>query len=291
MVKDVRIISEVVRDGAEIVTGDKLAEVRIEYPIQDIRETKFQDVFKVGEVGMTHNYKQFKHIKGNRYINHVNLRKLIASMKEEQLKVPVIINELGQVVDGAHRVMACEELGLPVYFIVIHGYRIEQVIRANTTNAVWTRRDFLNTCIGQGKEEYKKFEEIRGRYGVTINDLIKVFAQVQGTPYAQAGRDFEQGKFQCNGEGLVLQFLDALQDFEFFPESHKTAFIQAFARVYAREGYDHERMKKKIATREHVFKKMLSIDEYIALLCNQVYSYGANRDGIYYSVDSKRFHY
>lgn len=46
-----------------------------------------------GNIMVTENYDMFKKIGGNRKINKSNYSKIVKSMKEEQLIIPIVVNE------------------------------------------------------------------------------------------------------------------------------------------------------------------------------------------------------
>lgn len=52
-----------------------------------------KDVTIYGNIMETKEYSMFKQIKGNRKINKANYAKIVNSMKEEQLVIPIVVNE------------------------------------------------------------------------------------------------------------------------------------------------------------------------------------------------------
>ena len=49
-------------------------------------------------------------------------------------------------------------------------------------------------------------------------------------------------------------------------------------------------MVKKYNTYYPNLTKQSTVDEYLSVLCNKIYSYGTTKDPIYYSSESKKFH-
>ena len=96
-----------------------------------------------GNIMMTENYDMFKKIGGNRKLNKTNYAKIVKSMKEEQLIIPIVVNERYEIIDGQHRFQACEDLGKPVYFYMVRGYGLEQVKRANIASSNWKKENYL----------------------------------------------------------------------------------------------------------------------------------------------------
>lgn len=243
-----------------------------------------------GNIMQTTNYDMFKLMKGNRSINKYNYSKLLTSMREEHLVIPIVVNESYEIIDGQHRYMASKELGKPIYYFMVRGYGLDQVKRANVVSINWKKKDYLEMFVSDSKHEYKEFEEIKDIYDLNINILLKIFALVQKKQVNRLGYEFEDGTFTLEGKEEVLAFLDALEDFNFFKFYKSSSFITAFIRLYFRNEYEHEKMKSKLISHKSALEKRSTSDEYLALLCNRIYSFGVSKNPIYYSSESGKFH-
>lgn len=243
-----------------------------------------------GNIMVTENYDMFKKIGGNRKINKANYAKIVKSMKEEQLIIPIVVNERYEIIDGQHRFTACKDLGKPVYFYMVRGYGLDQVKRANIASSNWKKENYLDMFVAEGNEIYKEFEEIKERYDLNISNLLKIFAIVQEKQSARVGYEFENGTFALDGKMEVLRFLTALEDFNFFKFYKSNNFLIAFTRLYFKSEYDHDKMKTKLITHRNSLEKRSTSDEYLVLLCNRIYSFGVTKNPIYYSSESKKFH-
>lgn len=75
-------------------------------------------------VQQTQEYDKFSLLSANRDISKGHVQSLKASI--EKLgniteKVPIIVNQNLEIIDGQHRFQALKELGLPVFYIVADG--------------------------------------------------------------------------------------------------------------------------------------------------------------------------
>ena len=68
---------------------------------------------KVTEIRETNNYDIFKNMLGNRELKDKNYKKLMRSINEKQLIIPILVNEKFEIIDGQHRFSACKSLGKP----------------------------------------------------------------------------------------------------------------------------------------------------------------------------------
>lgn len=242
-------------------------------------------------VMISKNYELFKFMEGNRKINSSNLSQIMASMKEKQLVIPITVNEKFEIIDGQHRYTACRELNLPVYFIIERGYNIEDVIRANVNGGrKWFDADYLNKYCLLGDDRYLEIKSMTENFDITINDFIRLMSTIQGKKATALKREFREGRVDLNGIQMLVRFLMALEDFKPFKHYKKSNFILAFSKLYFREDYDHEHMIKRLGSNIHNLIKQGTSDEYLSLICNKIYSYGATKNPIYYSSESKKFH-
>lgn len=244
----------------------------------------------IGQVYKTFDYNQFKRIDGNRLINNKNYSKLVNSMKEEQLFIPILVNEKMEIIDGQHRFAAAKELGLPIFYIVKEGYGINEVKKANMVGSNWTKADFLDMYITNGNEVYIQFNEISKAYNIKINNLIKLFAYVQGLNQKIAAKNFEEGTLNINGKEIILEYLEAFKDFAFFDCWRTRQFNAAFMKLYFHPSYNHARMKEKLALRSTALVKKSTIAEYLQLLTKDIYSYQSQKNNLYYDAETERFY-
>jgi predicted nucleic acid-binding protein len=239
----------------------------------------------------TTNYDMFKFMEGNRAINSTNLKQIIESMKEKQLIIPITVNEKFEVIDGQHRLSACKYLGLPVYFIIEKGYDIEDVIRANVNGGrKWYDVDYLNKYCLLKDDRYLEVRKLTLDFDITINDFIKILSIIQNKKTTVVKREFREGKISLDGISVLISFLVSLETFKTFKLYKRGNFIVAFSKLFFREDYDHNYMVKKYKTYYPNLTKQTSVDEYLSVLCNKIYSYGTTKNPIYYSSESKKFH-
>lgn len=245
-----------------------------------------------GTVYSTMDYYKFKSIKGNRHINSRNYIKLTKSMEEEQLIIPIIVNDNYEIIDGQHRFMCAKNLGLPVYYLMVNGYSINQVKRANLVSSNWTKEDYLNMHITDGIESYEKFKNLLVQSKLNISDLIKLYAVAQNKNSSQLSYEFETGSFVDEGTEKVENFLICLEDFDYYKNYKQQSFVGAFLKLFTYPTFDIERMREKSKTRQSVLESLNSgtLDDYLNILCNKMYSFGPTKKPIYYDVNTKRFY-
>lgn len=244
------------------------------------------------QIYSTTDYSKFKFISSNRNINILSYNKLLKSMKEQQLIIPICVNESFEVIDGQHRLKAEKELGLPVYYYIAEGYSVSEMKRANLVSSNWKKDDFLNAYINENNENYLTFNLLKTTYDIGTTDLIRIIARVKRTISSDLGQSFEEGEFIITDEEekKVEQFLMDLQDFKFFKEYNKSKFLSAFLQLYFYPLYRPEIMKEKLVKRSFALTHQLNRDQYLSILANQIYSFGGTANNIYYDEKRKKLY-
>lgn len=243
-------------------------------------------------VYISKDYDKFTFLDANRKLNKANLKKLMNSMKEEQLIIPIIVNEKLQIIDGQHRFTSEKELQLPVYYIVINGYGLDQVKRANTVGVNWTKEDFLQTYIKEENENYIALEELKKDHGLQIGTILKLFSAFNNQTDEFINRKFKEGEFEV-GEHLtgIRYFCSQLELFSTYKDYKANSFILAFLKLYLNDDFDLRQMEKQAKWIGQFEPKGRSQEYLLEELCKQVYSYRLNKqeNQLYYSRELKRF--
>ena len=111
----------------------------------------------------TYDYSMFKDLLGNRIIRDNHVTEIRNSMAKNHLANIVIINEFGMIIDGQHSVYAAAELGLPVNYIVMKGYGVEEVAILNTNTSNWKEIDFIqqkSDLYDAGAHEFEAYRKV-----------------------------------------------------------------------------------------------------------------------------------
>lgn len=119
---------------------------------------------KINEVYETKDYNQFKLLRNNRDISKKHVNKLMKSMKERRLISPILINELGEIIDGQHRFEAQRLLGTPVPYIIQKGYKEKEAQILNINTANWTLNMWVKFYCKEGIEDYKIYKDFKKKY-------------------------------------------------------------------------------------------------------------------------------
>lgn len=229
---------------------------------------------RYGEILSTTEYGLFHKLLGNRKIDEHHVMRLMDSMSQKQLIVPIIVNENLEIIDGQHRFEACRRLGLPIFYIGIEGYRLEECHILNANNRTYSIRDFLEGYAQLGYDEYKKVKEFSTKYPFLSLHLCQIY--LTGGVRKDKQSDFKSGNFKISDYSLACLWAERTFDFQQYSLKFFTNrnFNTALLRFYRHPKYDHKRMLQKIAYASGMLKHQPKEKLFVENLC-ELYNFKA----------------
>ena len=191
----------------------------------------------------TFNYSQFKKIKGNREINDRHVNALIKSIEEKGLIInPAIVNEKMEIVEGQHRLAACEILNLPFYYYVVQGSGINEVTILNQNRKNWGFTEWMNRYASYNNMEYKIYKSLYEKWGFDHWSTIFLLCRTKGYRSRAGLKDkFYSGTLKIETLEEGKKWAKRIMDVEPYYKNYKRrAFIQAMIRVFHDKSYDHK---------------------------------------------------
>lgn len=123
------------------------------------------DIGKDFKVGSTRDYEMFKFLDTNRPPNDRMVKKLMESIKEHGVQIPIIVNTEKFIVDGQHRFWALRNLRYEVPYIVTKTWKSdEQTIEINNTGKKWTAMDYANYASESGNLDVGEAMKIAAKW-------------------------------------------------------------------------------------------------------------------------------
>ena len=171
----------------------------------------FNDGRQSNVVYVTRNYQMFNFSKFNR---NVFLSPEFLKQAELGFVSPIIVNENMTVIDGQHRLSACQQLGLPVEYIIKEGLDEDDIVRMNTVQRPWKLINYIEAYANEGKEEYVKLLNL-----INTKDYyqsVAVIAQIACNTNAPRGmiKDIQEGNFKFHNYNKTVEFLAYLRLFK-----------------------------------------------------------------------------
>jgi hypothetical protein len=216
-----------------------------------------------GTVQKTTNYGLFNYIDSNRTISKPHVQHLIDSFEKNPTLVqtrPILVNENMEVIDGQHRLQACQTLHLPVYYMVAQGTDIESAQLMNALQKGWGIMDYARSYAMSGKQDYKRFLQLHEEYPIAVSLLIR---------FSDSGRKnrlgvrFKRGEYTLREDMNVVEAqLQMLEDFsECLPFWRDYNFGMAVYQIINIPNYNHEHMIARLTDRP--IKRQASLTDYL----------------------------
>lgn len=221
-------------------------------------------------------YDMFKTLESNRSIKPLHLKRLKASMQIKQLVIPIIINEQYKVIDGQHRLQACKDLGLPVYFIITPGADLNDVHLANSVNMTWGVEDYLNSFCEMGLDDYLSYAKFRAKYKFGHKETMLL---LQGGLYKRSSadqtvhQDFYQGMFKVTDLDYAYELADKVYQIQpYYSGFLRRCFVYAMNAAHKNKQFDFEHFVKALQTQSRKLVDCVTTRQYL-LLIEEIYNY------------------
>jgi len=204
------------------------------------------------KIKKTYDYDEFGDLDGNRKINQSNLNKIMESMRKKYYSIPIIVNKKMQVIDGQHRLEACRQLNLPVFYFQIDGLDLRSVHTFNSIGKPWAFIDYLDSYVRLGKPEYIKAQALRNKYPMNEKCLLFLLTgKQQGGDKQSPSVSFREGNLKIKNLEECYKIAEQIDEFiESFEEyNFKRSCVRIpLMEMMRHDQYDHEHFKSRLDT-------------------------------------------
>lgn len=245
---------------------------------------------KVSEVRLTTDYSMFKFDPLNRDVTPAKVERLKPSLARTGGNLQsVLIDAKGYIIDGQHRVVACQQLKLPVrYEIQTNGYTSEDIVEINNNQNDWTLSNYASLYAKKGNVNYQIYLKYRQMYpafkeGVLSAILENKYSLHNNSSGSLIKRGFQQGTLLVGQEPTAKLMLQKLTEIgEFYPGYHKRSFVHAVIHLSNQPGFNWDKFISKMKIRSiSLFDYPKAVDFVKAL--TEIYNY-RERNKITFSI-------
>jgi len=237
---------------------------------------------KLPIIETTTDYARFKTLLGNRLTLDLHVKRLITSFQKRYLFSPILVNENWYIIDGQHRYLAAKALKLPIYYIIVEGYGLEEVQILNSNTSNWKKEDYLKAYCDEGVETYlqmQKFMKDYPDFGIAVSEqlLTNSVGGVNNRGSVEKGRgrvkNFEEGRLTI--ENLEQSYENAKKVLMFKPYYegfNRSVFVAALIGVFKNENYNHAEMISKLSHQPSALTHCTNVTQY-KLLIEEIYNH------------------
>jgi hypothetical protein len=227
---------------------------------------------KVAQVLSTSDYSLFKRQAGNRVINAGHVKRLTESIKQQDLMIPIIVNNKMEVIDGQHRLEARTRLKAPVYYLVVDGYGLAETQRVNANNKNWNIADFVDGYVEMNYYHYKVYKQFRNRYQFGHQESMMLLSGLkQGD--GNGWKEFQSGGFcvvDLDKANDVAEKIYAIEPY--YAGYKRRSFVMAILHCFKHDEYNHEEFIQKLAYQSSKLVHCVTIVQYLKII-DEIYNY------------------
>lgn len=235
------------------------------------------------QVFETTDYGKFTNIDGNREIKKSHLKFLTTSFEKKDLGIPVIVNENFEIIDGQHRMLVFEELGLRVLYIMKKGFKLEEVHILNTNKSNWTMNNFMNSYADLGKKHYVTYREFHDKYKFGhYESIIMLSGGISNAVNGSVLVPFKEGEFEVIDYDKGVDWADRLTMVgEFYQGFKMRPFVIAMMRLFNYPGYNHTEFLSKLRAQRDMLYDVRNVNSYLRLI-EDIYNYRRSAKTAFY---------
>lgn len=219
-------------------------------------------------------YSVFKKLLGNRDVKQERINAIVESIKKiGYQRVPILVNEKYEIIDGQGRVEACKALGLPIYFEIQEGIGIEECIAMNIKMKNWNIYDFVESYAAQGNSNYTKLQNYEKEYpNMSIIEIAMCLSESRSKNIERPLRDGTYQMIESEDTIGCLVFVNSVVENLKNIRGGSQQYIPILVGLYKFDLIDEERMEKAINTHIGTMKPAYNAEDALTELQN-VYNY------------------
>jgi hypothetical protein len=257
----------------------------------------------------TRAYEQFQFAPENRPVYKKHVEHLKQSIKENgylrhsPIHVTTAADGRGYVVtDGQHRLQACIDLGVDVYYVV-NDYTNEAdksaAIRVvNAYSRSWREEDYLAHFCTLGNPHYLRLRQFMADMSLSIHAAIAILqSQTNYTARTEVRHGFRIGSlnFSDAAEAAARRMMVQVNEIRHFHArmdlvKHDSGFLNAVIKMVAADHYDHQRFLDLLAVNLAYIVRCTSTKSYLAIL-SEIFNYRRSKHRVLFTAQgSKRLY-
>ncbi|NBW22291.1 MAG: hypothetical protein EBR82_81500 [Caulobacteraceae bacterium] len=227
----------------------------------------------------TYDLSVFKILDGNRNINLGNVERLIKSIEENGfLKMPIIVNQNYEVIDGQHRLEAAKKLNSIIYYLKVNNYDLNTAIVLNRNQSNWSIADYIRSYCDLGYKDYIQLQQfIEENKDFTITICAELTTVGDATYLYNKGilnSDFlRKGLYKFDINNKAEYIFNALRKIKaIIPESSTLSYCRAIRTCIKNNDFDLNIFVKKALNYPDQYRKSNTVSVIIANI-EHIYNY------------------
>lgn len=229
----------------------------------------------------TKDYDRFKLLEENRVImkSHVNRLKMAISDNPNIMKAqPILVNEKMEVIDGQHRLQACRELELPVWFDTVEHLTVREARSINVVHRTWSAIDYAESYAKAGNVYYKALVAYKNDNPSISLSIIRFICQGLGNERNNSVYEFRIGDFTINRDSEDIEWfltkINTIHDINNGDVPVQSAFVRAFVDACDNhDDFEPETFIRNLKANPTMFKRTSTVRD-ASRMIEDIHNYG-----------------
>ncbi len=232
---------------------------------------------EVNKVYKTHDLSIFTQIDGNRVPNLQHIKRISDSIRVYGMKCnPILVNEKMEVIDGQHRLMAAKETKSFVYYIIVDGYKLDDVHTLNLNQKNWTKNDFMEGYANIGVKDYVMIRQFyRKNDDFKLIDCIALCSNntVNSGTTNNGQKPFENGDWKCKDLETAQEWASKIRMVKtYYSGYNRSSFIGTMIGLLKNHKFDFNEFMHKLRLQPTALVDCANREQYKTLI-EDIYNY------------------
>lgn len=221
---------------------------------------------QINTVFLEDDYSKFKQLQGNRVVEPSRVKKIIKSIKSVGLiECPIVCNEKMEVIDGQGRLAACQQLGLPVPYMVIEGLEIETCRAMNIHQENWGLIDYIRSFADKGSESFARLLFFTEESGFSLSTSLSIATAKCPRSISE---EVKSGSLEFTEEDLdkAINIAEYLHRFDDIRTNRRAELYKAIQTIIEIPEVDNERLVAKIHQSPRSFEQIATVLDAVGVI-------------------------
>jgi len=229
----------------------------------------------------TRDYDKFKLLEENRTVSksHVNKLKIAIGDNPNIMRAqPILVNEDMEVIDGQHRLQACRELDIPVYYNIVEHLTVKEARNINVVHRTWSSMDYAESYAKAGNVYYKALVAYKNENPSISLSIVRFICQGPQSRETNLIYTFRTGDFTIGRDSEDIEWMlakvNAIHDINDGEIPVQSAFVRAFVEACDNhEDFEPEVFMRNLKANPTMFKRVSTVRDALRMI-EDIHNYG-----------------
>jgi len=182
--------------------------------------------------------------------NHIKRLRKSMRLHGYSRQEPIIVGSDLVIREGHHRYFAAQEEGIGVWIKIDDEHDIQTISQIKDIRKPWSSKSWIKKYANEGKGDFPAIQAFMDRYGFTLKVTLMILSDTANECCSNMFDSIKYGTFEVKDwqtahdkAGQIMEFLP----FFMHPKDvNNVYFGAAILKCLKTEGYDHDKMVKKV---------------------------------------------